>query len=83
MLCNVTRRLGDVKRVTLHQRVRGSIRAVRAVQNTRVFLTETRVVADVFAQTGEPLLWMVHPEVCHARFHKVHHKEMQLNEHRV
>jgi len=27
-------------------RVRGSVRAVRAVRNTLVFLTETRVVAD-------------------------------------
>jgi len=34
------------KRVILRQRVRGSVRAVRAFQNTRVFLTETRVVAD-------------------------------------
>jgi len=37
----------DVQRVILRQRVPGSVRAVRAVQNTRVFLTETRVVADV------------------------------------
>jgi hypothetical protein len=28
----------------------------------------------VSAQTGGPLLWIVHPEVCHARLHKVHHK---------
>ena len=28
----------------------------------------------VSAQTGEPLLWVVHPEVGHARFHKVRHK---------
>ena len=40
-------RLGDRERVILRQRVRGSVRAVRAVRNTRVFLTETRVVADV------------------------------------
>jgi hypothetical protein len=46
MLCNATRRLGDGKHVILHQRVRGSVRAVRAVRNTRVFLTETRVVVD-------------------------------------
>ena len=32
----------------LRQRVRGSVRAVRAVRNTRVFQTETRVVADVY-----------------------------------
>jgi len=43
---NATRRLGDGYRVILCQRVRGSVTAVRAVQNTRVFLTETRVVAD-------------------------------------
>jgi len=46
MLCNATDRLGDRKHVTLSQRVRGCVRAVRAVRNTRVFLTETRVVAD-------------------------------------
>jgi len=46
LLCNATRRLGDRKRVILCQRVRGSVRAVRAVQNTRVFQTETRFVAD-------------------------------------
>jgi hypothetical protein len=47
LLCNATRRLGDRQRVILRQRVRGSVRAVRAVWNTRVFQTETRVVADV------------------------------------
>jgi len=36
----------DGKCVILRLRVRGSVRAVRAVRNTRVFLTETRVVAD-------------------------------------
>jgi len=46
MLCNVTRRLGDGQGVILRQGVRGSITAVRAVRNTLVFLTETRVVAD-------------------------------------
>ena len=46
MLCNVTRRLGDGQRVVLRQRVRGSVRAVGAVRNTRVFLIETGVVAD-------------------------------------
>ena len=45
-MCNSTRRLGDGYRVILRQRVRGSVRAVRAVRNTRVFLTETRVTAD-------------------------------------
>jgi hypothetical protein len=42
----LSRRLDDGQRVILHQRVRGSVRAVRAVRNTRLFLTETRVVAD-------------------------------------
>jgi len=46
LLCNATRRLGDRQHVILRQRVRGSVRAVRAVRNTRVFQTETRVVAD-------------------------------------
>ena len=46
LLCNATCRLGDGKRVILRQRVRGSVRAVRAVRNTRVFQTETGVVAD-------------------------------------
>jgi hypothetical protein len=43
---NATRRLGDGSRLILRQRVRGSARAVRAVRNTRVFQTVTRVVAD-------------------------------------
>jgi hypothetical protein len=47
LLCNVTRDLGDGKRVILRQRVRGSVRAVRAARNTRVFQTETRVVAAI------------------------------------
>jgi hypothetical protein len=50
MLCNVIRCLGDRQRVILCQRVRGSVRAVLAVRNTRVFQTETRVVADVHCQ---------------------------------
>jgi hypothetical protein len=64
LLCNATHRLGDGKRVILRQRVRGSVRAVRAVRNTRVFQTETRVVADVediitwFQQiTNQPTLY--------------------------
>jgi hypothetical protein len=47
LLCNATRRLGDRQPAILRQRVRGSVRAVRAVRNTRVFQMETRVVADV------------------------------------
>jgi len=35
------------KHVILRQRVRDSVRAVTAVRNTRVFQTETTVVADV------------------------------------
>jgi hypothetical protein len=46
VLCNVTRRRGDRQQVIVRQRVRGSDSAVRAVRNTRVFGTETRVVAD-------------------------------------
>jgi len=41
----VTCRLGDGKRVFFRQRLRGLFRAVRAERNTRLFLTETRVVA--------------------------------------
>jgi len=63
MLCNG-------KHVILRQRVRGSVRAVRAVQNTRVFLMETRVVADV-SRLGYLSLfirhshigWMIFPRV--------------------
>jgi hypothetical protein len=47
LLCNATCRLGNRKRVILRQWVRLSVRAVRAVRNTRVFQTETPVVADV------------------------------------
>jgi len=43
---NATRRLGDGSHLILRQRVGGSARAVRAVRNTRVFQTETTVVAD-------------------------------------
>jgi hypothetical protein len=46
-VCNATHRLGDGSRLILGQMVRGSARAVRAVRNTWVFQTETRVVADV------------------------------------
>jgi hypothetical protein len=46
-VCNATRRLGDGLRLILCPRVRGSASAVRAVRNTQVFHTETRVVADV------------------------------------
>jgi hypothetical protein len=42
----------DAQRVILRQRIRGSVRAVRAVQNTRVCQTETRVVADKGVKAG-------------------------------
>ena len=45
-VCSATRRLGDGQCVILRQSVRGSVRAVRAVQNSRVFQTEIWVVAD-------------------------------------
>jgi hypothetical protein len=44
---NATYRLGDGSRLILRHKVRGSVRAVRAVQNTQVLQTETGVVADV------------------------------------
>jgi hypothetical protein len=46
LLCNATRRLGDLKCVILCQRVQGSVRAVRAIRNTPVCQMKTRVVAD-------------------------------------
>jgi len=48
--CNATCSLGDGQRVILCQRVRRSTRAVRAVRNTPVFLTEIRVVADAITK---------------------------------
>jgi len=45
--CNLTCRLGNRMRAILCQRVRGSIRAVRAIWNHQVFLMETRIVANV------------------------------------
>jgi hypothetical protein len=47
VVCNATRRFGDGSCLIVRQRVRGSAGAVRAVWNTRVFQTATRVVADV------------------------------------
>jgi len=43
--CNATCRLGDGKHEILRQRVWCSVRVVRTVWNTRVFLTETRVAS--------------------------------------
>jgi hypothetical protein len=56
-VCNATRRLGDGLHLILRQRVQGSARAVRAVQNTQVSQTETRVVAEANespARSDEP-----------------------------
>jgi hypothetical protein len=44
MLYNTNRRLGDGNRVILCQRIRGSVRAVTAIHNTPVFLTETELL---------------------------------------
>jgi hypothetical protein len=45
-VCNMTRPLGNGLHLIVCQRVRGSMKAVRDVWNTRVFEMETRVVAD-------------------------------------
>jgi len=45
-VCNATRCRGDGSHLFLSQRVRGLVRAVKVVRNTRLFLTETRFVAD-------------------------------------
>jgi len=45
-VCNATQRLGNGKHVVLSQKVQGWDGAVWAVQYTRVFVTETCVVAD-------------------------------------
>jgi len=46
-VCNATRHSCDGSSLILRHRVQGSVKAVRAIRNTRVFLTETRIVADV------------------------------------
>jgi hypothetical protein len=46
VVCNATRRLGDISRLIISLRVQGSVKAVRAARNTRGFLSETRFVAD-------------------------------------
>jgi len=50
----------DPSRLIIRQRVRGSTRAVRAGQNTWVFQTETRVVADVVGAVFPPQLLRSH-----------------------
>ena len=54
-VCNATRCLGDGSHLIFRQRVRGSVRAVRAVQNTRVFQTETGVIAEVTLGEEDPV----------------------------
>ena len=44
-VCNATRCMCNGSRLMLHQSVRGSVPAVSAVRNTRVFKTVTSVVA--------------------------------------
>jgi hypothetical protein len=48
LLWNAAGRLGDGQRIILCQRVPGSVRAVRAIQNTWVFQTKPRVVAEIY-----------------------------------
>jgi hypothetical protein len=45
---NAIRRVGDRSNLIVCQRVGGSVRAVRAIRNTQVFLMETWFVADVW-----------------------------------
>jgi len=68
-VCNATRRLGDGSRLILCQRVRGSVRAVRAVRNTRVFQTETGVVADAHLQKVVNLTHSVQIPFCRLFLH--------------
>jgi len=49
VVCDATSHLGDGLRLILRQRVRDSVRSVRAIRNTRVVQMETKVVADVFS----------------------------------
>jgi hypothetical protein len=45
-VCDAICPFGEGVRLILRQRVGGSARALRAVRNTRVFQTETSIVAD-------------------------------------
>jgi len=72
MLCNATCHLANGKYVSLCPRVQGSVRAIRAIRHTRVFLTETRVVADAEGHNccyGTKLILWIPPPV--ARVHLV------------
>lgn len=53
---NATGRLCEGKSLIRCQKVRGTIRAVKAVWYTRVFQTETMVVADVMSEDSVHLL---------------------------
>jgi len=54
LLGNATHRLGDRQCVILCQTVRGSVRAIRAIRNTRVFQMETSVVGDAYCHRAAP-----------------------------
>jgi hypothetical protein len=47
-VCNATHHLGEELYLIFRQRARGPVRAMRAIRNTWLFLTEIRFVADVF-----------------------------------
>jgi hypothetical protein len=67
-VCNATDRLGDGSHLILSQRVRGSPRAVRVVWDTRVFQTDTRVIADVYL-SAIAIYQMPHsPQICFASY---------------
>jgi len=59
-----TRHRGDGKRLIFRQTVQGSVRAVRAVWNTRVFLTGTRVVADEHTLSTAYTQYSIHQVQC-------------------
>jgi hypothetical protein len=68
----MTHYLGDQKQVILHQAVQGTIRAIRAIQNTWVFLMETRpvVLATVpfWARFYDSASMKTRPQPVHAGF---------------
>ena len=62
-VCNATCRWGDGSCLICCQRVDGSVRAVRAVRVTRVFMTETRFTTDELQAS------------LNVRYKKYHHQE--------
>jgi hypothetical protein len=54
VLCYATRRLGAGQRTILCQRVRGSVRSLIAIQNSRLFQTDASVFVDVSCCDGTP-----------------------------